>query len=390
VVNILKNNDAPAEKKQEPQNILTIEKVADMRITLGQLLLKNKSKTVNINEYQKECENIGINNHEFIEYFKDFFKENKENLIKEEVEKHLAKLEKNLLEKCLGQAKIVENPSFQIDSKVFTSFSKSFSEMPIEGKDSKGLGIEDYSLEDYLNSIKEILIYLLSDGNYEKIQKEEIFKIIKEMTEYINISIKKSQKNKETLKNIQNSLENKETQEAFLQSKIKNYQDALDELQKTVEKNEKDQKILFELEDNYEKMKERNAELDKFYVENSGKITELQSKCEKFENSLKSSNSIIENLNKEINSLKLEKNELLISLDNLQAELTKKSQNLPILPVENPEISKIPEKIVENEHNSPKLENSPKIDLSPKRENIELKKNIAELQHKIMVNFFIN
>ena len=93
--------------------------------------------------------------------------------------------------------------------------------MPKEDEKLEGhyLGPEDYSLDDYITTIKEMLTHTLSNDNYLDMSLPEVGKLIKDLSGYVNIVKKKAAKVNDEFKDTKNKLENKEYQESFLQNK---------------------------------------------------------------------------------------------------------------------------------------------------------------------------
>ena len=91
--------------------------------------------------------------------------------------------------------------------------------MPKENEQGHYLGPEDYTIDDYLVTIKDMLAQSVSNNNYLDMSLPDIGKLLKDLVGYTNIVKKKADKLTEDMKDTKNKLDNKDEQEVFLQSK---------------------------------------------------------------------------------------------------------------------------------------------------------------------------
>jgi len=93
--------------------------------------------------------------------------------------------------------------------------------MPKEGDNTDGhfLGTEDYSIDDYIMYMKDMLSYSLKDNKYSTMPAQEIEKFLKNIAGYLNVIKKKAENLNVDLNEKKNNLENKEIQENFLKKR---------------------------------------------------------------------------------------------------------------------------------------------------------------------------
>jgi hypothetical protein len=91
--------------------------------------------------------------------------------------------------------------------------------MPKEGEQLEGMGSDDYSLDDYLTTSKDILEHALENNNYLEFTMMELGKLLKDMRGYMGVMRKKGEKLVGEVKDLRNRLDNSETQESFTKAK---------------------------------------------------------------------------------------------------------------------------------------------------------------------------
>ncbi len=93
--------------------------------------------------------------------------------------------------------------------------------IPKEGEQATGhfLNAEDYTMDDYISTVKDMLGQALEKGSYLDMSLTDLGKLLKDLSGYVDMVKKKAEKQKEEMKDTKNKLENKEYQESFLQNK---------------------------------------------------------------------------------------------------------------------------------------------------------------------------
>ena len=96
-----------------------------------------------------------------------------------------------------------------------------YRKLPKLGEKSEGreFSSEDYSLDDYVTTIKDILGGLLANDYYISVQEEELGKTLKDLVAYTDVAKGKTEIVAAELKDLKNKLDNKEEQEGFLRNK---------------------------------------------------------------------------------------------------------------------------------------------------------------------------
>eukprot|EP01022_Parablepharisma_sp_SALTPOND_P033344 TRINITY_DN88531_c2_g1_i1.p1 TRINITY_DN88531_c2_g1~~TRINITY_DN88531_c2_g1_i1.p1 ORF type:complete len:840 (+),score=144.91 TRINITY_DN88531_c2_g1_i1:312-2831(+) len=372
---------------------LTIEKLADIKAVFQEVRRDKGNNVVLLEDLRKKGETAGIIEEEFNEVFKDFLIKRQDKISQSEFDTHLAKVEKNLLELCLDHAKISEEPSYQVNSAVFFDYvSPSQFQMPKEGEDNKGqtFGIEDYTLDEYLTTLKEMLEHALTADNYARMPPEELRKTLKDLSEYVKVAKKKGDTLEEYLKSIKNELENKEDQEGFLQNKIRNYQDTIDEIQAAKDNMEKEVERMFSIEQAYEKLKDRNAELDRHFVESSDEINTLKSHIGKLERELRQVKRNKDEVSRELMDAKSDKAELLTELDKLSKDYedTKAQLKAEINRAKLGSEKPLSEPKLESEITMPVEEKASTYTLQPAITNVKEKAETEGKQEQTLINTY--
>ncbi len=203
--------------------------------SLKQLFEKAKTqagdKKVKIADMLKMIDAFSITEYEFNEFFKEFIRNRVEELTQEDFDRQLSKIEKSLIEMCLGKGEEVKEQSEYVASNALNGENANqddlsypccgkyiFSKIPKEGEEAD-LTAEDYNMDDYMTTINDMLGQALEKGNYLDMPLADLGKLLKDLSSYFNVVKKKAETLKEEIKDIKNKLENKEYQETFLQNK---------------------------------------------------------------------------------------------------------------------------------------------------------------------------
>jgi chromosome segregation ATPase len=119
-----------------------------------------------------------------------------------------------------------------------------------------------------------------------------------------------------------------EYQQTFLQNKIQNYQETLDESQTAREKLERDLEKQFSMEADFDKLKDRNAKLDIEILNSTQEIQKLQADNKRMERDLRRAKKRNEELEKEAMEARSDKAEITVELEKAQNDLVTTQEKL--------------------------------------------------------------
>lgn len=309
---------------------LTIDKLSAIKMAFAAVQEQTNGKAIKIEEVQKKAEESGVSAGDLNEFLKEFIGKGKSAITAEEFESHAGKVEQLLLEMCLGgKSNYAKDQSEYVPKNVMDD-SEIIDALPKEGEkaDNYGMSADDYSLEDYIGIMKEILTNALGNNKYQEMSQAELGKLVKDLNNYINIVKRKHDTMVEEFKDCRNKLENKEYQETFLQNKIQNYQETLDECQAAKEKLERELEKQFAMEGDFEKLKDRNAELDIEILNSTQEVQKLQTDNKRMERELRRVKRRTEELEREAMESRSDKAEIMVELERTQLELASAREEL--------------------------------------------------------------
>lgn len=373
----------------------TIDKLSELKRLFVQV--KGRERTAKLSEVREAAKNSGITEQETNEFFKDFLMKGKEEVTEEEFNRHASRVEQVLLEMCLGGqgAKVKEQTEY-VANNAIDSADTSYA-LPKDGEKIEGqyLSSEDYSLEEYVGTVRDIVGNAMVGDKYQQMDTTELSKLIQDINGYIVIIKKKAEKLSEELKEVKNALENKEYQEEFLQTKIRNYQDTIEELQAAKDKLERDVEQLFSIEADFKRLKNRNADLDMELLNSSQEIQSLTAQTAKMEREIQQLRRKNDALEKEAMEGRLNKAELSVEIDNLRAELEKAKESTKESIKEEVEAERVeakqeevPVSATEEAPGEPQIMKTEPVkegDQGLKKKMFELKTKVDTLQSKIDV-----
>ena len=256
---------------------LTTDKLSEIKKIFEEVCLKKGTDIVNLDDLRASARASSISENDMNIFFKDLITKGGNSISKTDFDKLSNKIEKILLEMCLGDRRpSVREENEYVGNSIMNQSESTFS-LPKEGEKLEGqcFSPDDYSIDEYIASIKDMLSHTLKNDNYLEMSLADIAKLVKDLNNYIGIVKKKAEKLNDELKEVKNTLENKEYQESFLQNKITNYQDTIDELQAAKDKLERDVEQLFAMEEDFKRLKDRNAELDIELLSSTAEIEKL-------------------------------------------------------------------------------------------------------------------
>jgi len=394
--------DFTADDPQTDDNTeFTIDKLSELKRLFEET--KGRGNKVRLSELREKVKDTSISKQEINEFFKDFILKGQEEITGEEFNRHASKVEQMLLEMCLGGGARMKEENEYVANNSIESIDTSYS-LPKEGERIEGqyLSTDDYTLEEYIGTTKDILTSAMINDRYQQMSMTELAKLIKDINGYIDIIKKKAERLTKKLKESENALENKEYQEEFLKTRIKNYQDKIDELQTAKDKLESDVQQLFFMEADFKKLKDRNADLDIQLLSTSDEIQKLKTENTKMTRELHQLRKKNEALEKEAMEGRLDKAELSVEIDNLREELQKVKEEKSakeVVKVEETEEKKEevpastaePEKPIESQILNESIKEIIKVtDQGLKRKVFELKTEVDNLRSKIDVFSFNN
>jgi hypothetical protein len=379
------------DSKVDNNNGFTIDKLSELKRLFEDI--KGRENKVKLSELRKRIKDSSISEQEINDFFKDFILKGQKEITGEEFNQHASKVEQVLLEMCLGGegTKMKEQNEFVANNSIESS-DTSYT-LPKEGEKIEGqyLSADDYTLEEYIGTTKYILSSAMLNDKYQQMTMTELAKLIQDINGYIAIIKKKAERLSEELKESKNALENKEYQEEFLKTKIRNYQDRIDELQAAKEKLESDVQQLFSMEADFKRLRDRNADLDMQLLSSSEEIQKLTAQNTKMTRELQQLKKKNESLEKEAMEGRLDKAELSVEIENLREELQKVKESVKEVEVVKvkEEKKEVPEEIVEQEKavEPQVIVNEPikETDQGLKKKMFELKTKVDGLQSKIDV-----
>jgi len=321
-------------REQLSNSGLTIDKLPEIKTIFEKAAESRQGETVKISKIQELAKGSSmITEADICEFFKEFINRGIQDISPADFEVHVAKIERNLLEMCLGgKGDVIKDQPEYVGAVLQDSIESpdKLSQMPKEDEKIEGhyLGPDDYTLDDYITTIREMLTHTLTNDNYLDLTLPEIAKLIKDINSYVNVIKKKADKLNEELKTIKNTLENKEYQENFLQNKIKNYQETIDELQNAKEKLEHSVENMFKMEAEYAKLREKNEDLNMQLVTSLEETQKLSSLKEKMEREFKTIKRKNEELERDVMDARSDKNELLVELEETRKNLESVKEEL--------------------------------------------------------------
>ena len=304
---------------------LTIDKLSEIKIIFENAKERSKTGNVKLTDMQELAKNSSINLDDLNEFLKEFMSKGKTEISPEEFDNYSSKVEKILLEMCLGsQEAYSREQSEYIPSNVMEDNGMADS-LPKDGEKSSShfLNSDDYNLDDYITTVKEMLSHVIDNDNYMDMSLVEIGRLVKDLNNYIAVIKKKSDQLSDELSDIKNKLDNKEYQETFLQNKIQNYQETLEECQNAKEKLERELEQSFNMEADFKRLKDRNAELDMEILNSTQEYQRLSSRSIKTDREFKRLKKRTDELEKETMEARSDKAELTVEIERLQDEVIK-------------------------------------------------------------------
>jgi len=146
--------------------------------------------------------------------------------------------ESNFLHDIIGEgyspSNVKQEYNLNIDEKE-SNDELELSEMPTEFKEGSVIKFEDFTAEDYINAIKDLLCNISNirkEGlNNQEQGEEKETETIKKMIKYLEIVQSKYETCSQNLKNSKANIENKVIQERFLMNKISDLQNKIAEIE---------------------------------------------------------------------------------------------------------------------------------------------------------------
>eukprot|EP00826_Nyctotherus_ovalis_P037266 TRINITY_DN3388_c0_g1_i10.p2 TRINITY_DN3388_c0_g1~~TRINITY_DN3388_c0_g1_i10.p2 ORF type:complete len:319 (+),score=127.01 TRINITY_DN3388_c0_g1_i10:478-1434(+) len=217
---------------------------------------------VKISDLRILCKGTSVNEININEFFKDFLARCQEEVTDAEFQEQVCKIEQTLLTMCLGEDNTYEQKELVKLKTVKTEDTSS--NLPKEGEHLRKsrLGPDDYTLDEYMMNIKDMVSAARSKKNILKMTEEEVEKFMKDLEDYVDIARKKLMRLNNRYARAKAMCEGKEYKDEYYKNVIKNYQENIYEYQAAREKLAHKVEELFVIENDFKKLKERNEDLD--------------------------------------------------------------------------------------------------------------------------------
>jgi len=99
-----------------------MEKLTDIKAIIEVISGENKEAKIKLEDLKGAMEKVGMSQQQQSEFFQDFIMKNPKELITGDIQKHISKLEKSLLERFLGNDKVLrEESEYNVTSNIIAN-----------------------------------------------------------------------------------------------------------------------------------------------------------------------------------------------------------------------------------------------------------------------------
>ena len=302
---------------------MTIEKLSEIKRLYAEARKQSKNGKVKISDFRELSKNYAINEININEFFKDFLAKCQDEISNTQFEEQVCKVEQALLTMCLGEKNTHINNQQEFIAR--SSLEANDSDLPKEGEKLRGslLEAEDYTLDEYMGSIKDMVNSARDKKNYVKMTEEEIERFMGNLNDYVNIACKKLIKLNKDYAHAKAMGESKDYKDDYYKNVIKNYQENIYEYQSAGEKLTQKIEELFIIENDFKQLKDRNAELDMELLATTQDLERFKVKSSKLEIKLNQAKKDNKNLSEEASLARGNNAELKEVIYKLKEELEK-------------------------------------------------------------------